>query len=46
MSRDGCRIVAQQDLRLVQEELTKGQKKFSYNEKINLRRTWSVRIVA
>jgi hypothetical protein len=46
ISRDGCRVVAQQDLRLIQEELTKEQKKSLGDQKINLRRTWIVRAVA
>ena len=34
MSRDGFGVVAQQDLRLVQEELTKEEKKFPLDERI------------
>jgi hypothetical protein len=46
LSRDGCRIVAQQTLKLIQEELTKEQKKFSCSEKINTRCTRNVRAMA
>ena len=45
LSPDGCRIVAQQTLKLIQE-LTKEQKEFSCSEKINTRCTRNVRAMA